>query len=354
MPTTPLPPRPLRVGIAGNCGGHIDTVLESVKAHPWLVLTGLCPGDPSEDFGPFLSREDVRALGARVYPDHHAMLAAEPRIDILGVSPPYHRHAALCRDALAAGVAPFCEKPLALELDDLDSLQQAAEAAGRPVGIMLTFRYDARFHTARLLVREGVIGEPILGYAQKAYRLGNRPAFYRRRALIGGMIPWVGIHAIDWFRWVSGRRYRAVTARHGNIAAAAYPELEDHAACLFALDNGGSAVFSFDYLRPMAAPTHGDDRLRLVGTRGSIDICENDGLRVIGPDGPVDVLLKPPPIDLFADFALGLACPPYTGLISTREAFTITRISLLARLAADTGRTIAIEPDGSGNTQDTA
>ena len=38
------------------------------------------------------------------------------------------------------------------------------------------------------------------------------------------------------------------------------------------MDNGGSATMHLDYLRPLTASGHGDDRLRVSGTRGIVDI----------------------------------------------------------------------------------
>lgn len=222
-------------------------------------------------------------------------------------------------------------------------MRAAQEASGRPFGLMLNFRYEPSFYTARRLVRDGAIGEPVLAFGQKTYRFGARPDFYRRRETFGGIIPWVGIHAIDWCRWVSGRRYTAVTASHGNIAAPDYPGLEDHAACLFALDNGGSAAMTFDFLRPAAAPTHGDDRLRLTGTTGYLEIRWPDVFQVVTASGRLKVKPERPPYGPFADFLRSVQDPTHQCLVPTEDAFLVTELALLARDAADTGQRLPLE-----------
>ena len=40
---------------------------------------------------------------------------------------------------------------------------------------------------------------------------------------------------------------------------------------MLTMRNGGVASVTLDYLRPAAAPTHGDERLRIAGTRGVIE-----------------------------------------------------------------------------------
>lgn len=98
-----------------------------------------------------------------------------------------------------------------------------------------------------------------------------------------------------------------MTARHANRHAPQYPGLEDTATCLFELENGGSAVMSFDYLRPPGAPTHGDERLRLMGSHGALEIRTPD----------------------FAEFI-------------TADAFRISEVALKTREAADTRTRVSL------------
>lgn len=333
----------MRIGLIG-ASGHYGFVLDGLRELSDLgaELVAVAPGCMDEDLSPLLRCLDAGGRRPGIFPDYRRMLD-EARLDLVGVNPPYHLHAEVCAAALARGVAPYCEKPLALDLASLASLRRAQQLSGRPVGLMLNYRYESAFHTARLLVQSGAIGEPVLGYAQKSYKLGRRPDFYRRRETFGGLIPWVGIHAIDWFQWVSGRRFAAVTARHGNHAASRYPGLEDHAVCLFELDNGGSAVMSFDYLRPGGADGHGDDRLRLMGSAGSLEIRHPGFMEVTTADGPLRFEITKPRHGPFGDFARAAADGSHACLISTAEAFAVTEIALRAREAADTGERVRLD-----------
>jgi predicted dehydrogenase len=322
----------MRIGLIG-CSGHAGYVLDGVRDVAEAQLVAVAPGCPDEDMSGVLKSKAVVAANPAVYADHREMLDRE-RLDAVGVNPFHSLHAATAADALSRGVPAFVEKPLALDAESLAEVRRSRAATGAPVGLMLNYRYIPAFYTARQVVAAGRIGEPVVGYAQKSYKLGTRPDFYKKRETFGGLIPWVGIHAIDWFQWISGRRYTAVTGRHGNRNAPAYPEMEDNATCLFELDNGGSAVMSFDYLRPGAAPSHGDDRLRLACTEGVLEIRDGQ-LSVLGPDGPLDIPLQAPAHGLCADFLLSLREGGRRCGITTEAAFRATAVALKARDAAD-------------------
>ncbi len=73
-------------------------------------------------------------------------------------------------------------------------------------------------------------------------------------------------------RWTTGREYVQASAWHGNNDHPDYPGFQDQAGVLFKLDNGGTAMTNLDYLRPEPAPTHGDDRLRIAGSEGVLEV----------------------------------------------------------------------------------
>lgn len=329
----------MKIAIVG-CSGHVGYVLDGLGEARGISLVAVAPGSPEEDMSPLLGHPEVSEHRPSRFEDYRVMLDnAKP--DVVCVNPFFYLHSRVTVEALSRGIHVFCEKPLAITHESLDEVRCAQSRSGAAIGMMLNYRYDPRFRAAHRLVREGAIGEPVLGYAQKSYRFGERPDYYKRRETFGGLIPWVGIHAIDWFRWVSGVSYTSVVARHANTNSPDYPDLEDTATCLFELSTGGSAVMSFDYLRPQAAPTHGDDRLRLVGTRGVLEIRDDFGLVLTNEAGDQSVEVDVPPAGLFADFVAsireGADCA-----VTTDDAIDVTRVCLLARDAADSGERVVL------------
>lgn len=325
----------LKVAVIGGAG-HIGYVNKGVQELDDARLCAVASGCPDEDVDRVRERAGA-GLDVKGFDDYRKMLD-EIKPDVVGVAPFYYLHSEVAFETLERGIPVFCEKPLALTLDELDRVSRAQKKADVPVGMMLSFRYFPAFIKAHDLVAQGAIGTPTVGYSQKSYKRGNRPDFYKKRETFGGIIPWVGIHAIDWFRWISGTEYTAVSGFHSKLHRPDYPEMEDAATCLFELDNGGTAVMSFDFLRPTGAPTHADDRLRLLGDLGAVETVGRDKVELMTAQGVEQFDCPEPEHGQFADFALSIIDPDHICRISTEDAFRVTEISLKARDAAD-GRT---------------
>ena len=197
------------------------------------------------------------------------------------------------------------EKPVATTLPDLQALKKAVTDSGVRLTSMMNMRCFPPYRAARKAVQAGLIGEPILLTSQKSYRFGEqRPWFYKDLKTYGGTIPWAGIHSVDYMRWASGREYRQVSAWHGNKDHHDYPGFQDHAGLLFKLDNGGTAMSNLDYLRPETAPTHGDDRLRIAGSEGVLEVLgAEDRVLLITASARQRELELPETVDFFADFS---------------------------------------------------
>ena len=83
------------------------------------------------------------------------------------------------------------------------------------------------------------------------------------------------------------------------------------------------------------ADGHGDDRIRVVGTEGILEVCQGEILLL---DGEGERAITPPPTrSLWERFIAGEEPIP------AEEILYLTRVALLARKAADTGKEIQIE-----------
>jgi predicted dehydrogenase len=128
----------IRVGVVGL--GVIGAYyLDAVARHPGLRLAAVCDLRPELPAG-------VRAEGAARFTDHRRMLA-ETTLDAVVVTVPNDAHHAVCRDALAAGVAVCVEKPLATTTTDAADLDRRARAAGVPLFTAFHRRYNNNFRT---------------------------------------------------------------------------------------------------------------------------------------------------------------------------------------------------------------
>jgi predicted dehydrogenase len=255
---------------------------------------------------------------------------------------PLFRNAEVSMAAAGAGCHVFSEKPLATTLEDLSALRDAVDRAKVKIAAMFEMRCHGPFQAVRQAIQQGRIGRPILASAQKSYPFGTRDEWYRTRATYGGTIPWQAIHALEYVSYTTGQDYTRVCAMHSNLTQAGYPGFEDNGGVLLGLSGGGHAAITFDYLRPKGPGVqrrHGDDRLRVAGSQGIVEVVDEGTRAVLMSPTAVEELPLPPGRDLFAEFVAsirdGAEC-----IVSPAESFRLTEVALKARDSADTHQII--------------
>ncbi len=116
--------------------------------------------------------------------------------------------------------------------------------------------------------------------------------------------------------------------------------MESSGSCLYRLGNAGSATLSFDYFRPGGAPTHGDDRVRVAGDKGIVEIINGEAV-LLTHDAPPRRLEKEEPLSLFQEFVRSIE-ENAALRITAAEAFAVSEIALRTREAADTRMPVAL------------
>ncbi len=322
--------------------GHFGEVLKETEKMPEVEIVGLAKVLPDDDFSK-VQEKHSSAANAPLY-DDPGQLLAEQRPTIATVSTRLDLIAGLAIEAANAGCHLICEKPLAITTENLEKLWQAVETNGVQCLAMLNNRAHPILAAARKAIAAGEIGEVCLLNARKSYRFGSRPEWFGRRDTYGGTIPWVGIHALDFIEAVTGSSFSSVAAAHANTAHPERPECEDVCTMTLKLENGAMATVSIDYLRPATAATHGDDWLRIVGSKGVIEAGMSRGqCAIITGDHPLRDLA---PAAEQPYYAPRLRAMPPAGQgkpdAETRRGFALTHTALRAREAADQEITMAV------------
>jgi predicted dehydrogenase len=322
--------------------GHQSVMLRALPSLPEVRLAAVV--HPNAEAAARLQRSQPAAEKARHFPDVEAMLK-EMKPDVAVLCEPTGDRARNLIACARAGIHVLAEKPLTTTLSDMEAVRAAVTHTGVTLSMLLTMRYDAIYTAMREAIRGGAIGTPLLATAQKSYRRGDRPEWQRKRASFGGTIPFIGIHALDLLRWTSGREFTRCAALQHNAGLAGSGEMEETASVLLQLDNGGSATARIDYLRPAAAPTHGDDRLRVAGTEGVIEAMGGKLTLITNAQAPREVP-TPPTESQFADF-LAATRGERTCRVPAEDAFRMTEIVLRARQAAETGQWVDLRSDAA-------
>lgn len=325
----------MRVCIIG-ASGHINYVISGVKEDKDCRIVGIAPGSKGEKIDTVLNmldnKEEIQVF------DNYLEMFEKLNPDISVSACHFGDLARVNIDSLNMGINVFSEKPVATDLKDLERLKKVYYSSNKKFCAMFGIRYKPWFLTAWEKAKEGAIGEIRLINTQKSYKLGNRDEFYKHRESFGGTIPWVGIHAIDWVYWFSGRRFKSVYALHSRKYNRNHGDLEVTALCQFTLEDEIFASLSIDYLRPEYALSHDDDRLRVVGTDGIIEIIWNKVFLINKENKWKEVPLLQEG-NIFLDFVKEIRGEGKC-MVSAEDSFYITEIALKARQSADEGKII--------------
>jgi predicted dehydrogenase len=122
-------------------------------------------------------------------------------------------------EALDAGVAVFCQKPLGRNAREVETVLKAAQEADRLLGVDLSYRHTEAMQAIREKVRAGSLGTVFAADLVFHNAYGPQSAwFWDPRMSGGGCLIDLGIHLVDLALWLlefpavgraSGRLFRS-------------------------------------------------------------------------------------------------------------------------------------------------
>lgn len=150
---------------------------------------------------------------ARIHPDFESLLSEE--LDGLVIATPSALHASQAKAALGAGLAVFCQKPLARTAEETLSVVTAARDANRLLGVDLSYRQARAVQRVRELLRSGDVGDVYAAELVFHTAYGPEKAwYYRPEESGGGCVMDTGIHLVDLALWLfDGAAVGGVAAR---------------------------------------------------------------------------------------------------------------------------------------------
>jgi predicted dehydrogenase len=327
----------LKLGFIG-LKGHVGAVLAGAKQLGDVQVLAVAEDDP-QLLESFLKREPALSKSQGYEQWRH--LIEHSILDVCCVADESGVRMEQLLALIERGVHIVSEKPLVTSLADLERLRAAFAKSKSHLTMLLELRHQPKNARMRELIQRGEIGEVCQVTTQKSYQWSDRPQWFRSRARLGGTIPYIGIHSLDTIRWVTGLDFRQVAAFHGNIGRPEMGETENHASILAQLSNGASVTARLDYLRPAAAKTNSDDRLRIIGTKGVIEVNEGDGAIAFITGDKTERIPFGETENLFVEFVKFLRGGPVPR-ITAEDSFYITEVVLRAREAADEKKMIAL------------
>jgi predicted dehydrogenase len=214
----------------------------------------------------------------RSYGSYEALLA-DPGVDAVYVSLPNHLHAEWSIRALRAGKHVLCEKPLALSVQEVDAIAEAAASAGRLAVEGFMYLHHPQTLRAVELARSGALGPLEVVNGEFSFFL-THPDDPRLEPSMGGGSLWdVGCYPVSLSRRIAGDEPLAVSA------FARFDEREVDRTFVGQLRFAGGLLAQFD--SSFAAPDR--QRIEIVGGEATL-LIESPFLPE--PDGPAPSLVQ--------------------------------------------------------------
>ena len=205
-------------------------------------------------------------------PYHHDNLEAilkHKDIPAVVIAAPSKFHATVIEVAAAHGKHIFCEKPVALSLEEADNALAAVAKAGVQLQIGFMRRYDPGYAAAWQRIEAGEIGNPVIFKSVGRDRQPPPLAFFRG-GVNGTLFSDSAVHDFDLARWMMKDELASVHAYAGVLACPELAQFDDIDATVINLRFARGGIGNIEAFRKSS---YGYDiRTEVLGTKGAVHV----------------------------------------------------------------------------------
>lgn len=265
------------LGIAVIGSGRIGTLRASMAArHPSVRFLAVSDSDKT--------RADVLAqqTGANLATDDNYAAISHAEVDAVVVATPEHDHVEAVLQAVELGKPIFLEKPLALTLEDGDTIANAVKEAGVELVIGYSRRHDRRWMMTKEHIAAGRVGE-IISIQSRVINTRTQMMEILKRSPDASPVLDVLTYYVDMVCWyLEGIRPVEVVARgHGKVFRELGHDTNDATWALITFETGAIANIGIFYALPPTYPAFGQSpRFEVYGDDGVIllDVDNRDSV----------------------------------------------------------------------------
>ena len=270
--------RALRGALIG-CGNVSRHHLEGWARVPDVQLAALCEADPER-----LSAASRQAPGATLHRDPATMFERDGPFDFIEICTGPASHRELVALAARHGAHVLCQKPAALEREDLLVMIASCAAAGVRLMIHENWRFRPWYRALRAALDAGVVGRPIRVRIAHADTRALRADGFAEQPFLGSMprliLLEMGCHLVDSARFLCGEvaTVSAVSGRFG----AGHPG-EDLAMVILQFASGALGLLDLSWCAPAesARPEWALNPTIVEGTAGSLSTMPDGALKFV-------------------------------------------------------------------------
>lgn len=184
------------------------------------------------------AQDSAREAGLKVYDSLEHVLADET-VEAVLIATPNDAHKTIAIAALHAGKHVICEKPVAMNVAELDDILAVAKETGNTFMVHQNRRWDPDFLVIRDLYQTGQIGD-LFQIESRVHGANGIPGDWREQAKHGGgmLLDW-GVHLIDQLFWLIDSPIKQMSADFSYILG---NEVDDGFILYLTFENGIRAL----------------------------------------------------------------------------------------------------------------
>lgn len=187
------------IGVIGASGIAEHAHLPGYLQQPDARLVAIA------DVVPERARALAEKFGAPAWYAAFEDLLANPDVEAVSITTPNAFHAPIAMAALNAGKHVFCEKPPAISADEARRMQAVAAVTGNTLYYCFNNRFRSDVQQLKRYVDEGELGEVYYAKTATLRRRGSPGGWFANKQISGGgALIDIGVHCIDWTRFIMG------------------------------------------------------------------------------------------------------------------------------------------------------
>ena len=232
-------------------------------------------------------------------------------VDAVCISTPQFTHCEIAVAAFECGKHVYCEKPLALTVQECDRMISAAERAGKVLLVGQQMRYHLHLNRLSELIDDGVIGTPHMAWLKEfrnPFPSTMRWAFDKHRS--GGALVEKSCHHFDVFTWLLRARPVRVFASGGQAVHkeifGVVSSVVDHAWVVVEHEGGAKAMLGLSFFAGQSHAREGGSgtHVRDIGVIGDRAMITTEGF-ALGRNLEIHYSDRPDVVRMTLDPSLG-------------------------------------------------
>lgn len=192
------------------------------------------------------------------------------QVDAVIICSENNRHREFTELAARHGCHVLCEKPIATTMEDGQAMIDVCREARVKLQIAFPVRFAIPVRQVKEMLDRGSIGQVL---AISGTNHGQMPGGWFVDPVLagGGAVMDHTVHVADLVRWFLGQEFVSVYAEAGHSMLWDV-DIDDCGMLSMELEGGTIVTQDPSWSRPRTNPTWGDVTLRIVGTKGTIDL----------------------------------------------------------------------------------